>query len=71
MSEDEIIFKMIRTNVSNVVGQLDDIRKNPKKFICLNDNIDHQQGKYVFMQCSSSHFVIHGCDAKLEKRCPV
>uniref|UniRef100_H3ACN5 N-acetylglucosamine-1-phosphotransferase subunits alpha/beta n=1 Tax=Latimeria chalumnae TaxID=7897 RepID=H3ACN5_LATCH len=31
----------IRTNVSHVVGQLDDIRKTPKKFICLNDNIDH------------------------------
>ena len=45
MPEDEITFKMIRTNVSIVVGQLDDIRKNPKKFICLNDNIDHHKGK--------------------------
>uniref|UniRef100_A0A671VTB3 N-acetylglucosamine-1-phosphotransferase subunits alpha/beta n=1 Tax=Sparus aurata TaxID=8175 RepID=A0A671VTB3_SPAAU len=41
MGEDEIAFKMVRTNVSHVVGQLDDIRKNPRKFICLNDNIDH------------------------------
>ncbi|XP_042548996.1 N-acetylglucosamine-1-phosphotransferase subunits alpha/beta isoform X1 [Dipodomys spectabilis] len=41
MGEEEIAFKMIRTNVSHVVGQLDDIRKNPKKFVCLNDNIDH------------------------------
>ncbi|NXG72513.1 GNPTA phosphotransferase, partial [Baryphthengus martii] len=41
MGEDEIAFKMIRTNVSHVVGQLDDIRKNPRKFVCLNDNIDH------------------------------
>uniref|UniRef100_A0A672QFB9 N-acetylglucosamine-1-phosphotransferase subunits alpha/beta n=1 Tax=Sinocyclocheilus grahami TaxID=75366 RepID=A0A672QFB9_SINGR len=41
MGEEEIAFKMIRTNVSHVVGQLDDIRKNPRKFICLNDNIDH------------------------------
>ncbi|XP_061662989.1 N-acetylglucosamine-1-phosphotransferase subunits alpha/beta isoform X2 [Syngnathoides biaculeatus] len=39
--EEDIAFKMIRTNVSHVVGQLDDIRKNPRKFICLNDNIDH------------------------------
>ncbi|XP_052260463.1 N-acetylglucosamine-1-phosphotransferase subunits alpha/beta-like isoform X1 [Dreissena polymorpha] len=39
----EIAFKMIKTNVSLVVGQLDDIRKHPKKFICLNDNIDHRQ----------------------------
>ncbi|XP_051974292.1 N-acetylglucosamine-1-phosphotransferase subunits alpha/beta [Xyrauchen texanus] len=43
MGEEEIAFKMIRTNVSHVVGQLDDIRKNPRKFICLNDNIDHSQ----------------------------
>lgn len=30
MGEEEIAFKMIRTNVSHVVGQLDDIRKNPR-----------------------------------------
>ncbi|XP_072171737.1 N-acetylglucosamine-1-phosphotransferase subunits alpha/beta-like [Diadema setosum] len=41
MGEDEIAFKMIQTNVSKVIGQLDDIRKHPKKFVCLNDNIDH------------------------------
>ncbi|XP_010961096.2 N-acetylglucosamine-1-phosphotransferase subunits alpha/beta [Camelus bactrianus] len=41
MGEEEIAFKMIRTNVSHIVGQLDDIRKNPRKFVCLNDNIDH------------------------------
>uniref|UniRef100_A0A2C9K5A8 N-acetylglucosamine-1-phosphotransferase subunits alpha/beta n=1 Tax=Biomphalaria glabrata TaxID=6526 RepID=A0A2C9K5A8_BIOGL len=39
----DITFKMIHTNVSHVVGQLDDIRKHPKKFICLNDNIDHSR----------------------------
>ncbi|XP_072047226.1 N-acetylglucosamine-1-phosphotransferase subunits alpha/beta-like [Amphiura filiformis] len=44
MGEDEIAFKMIRTNVSQVIGQLDDIRKNPRKFICLNDNIEHETG---------------------------
>ncbi|KAK9400033.1 N-acetylglucosamine-1-phosphotransferase subunits alpha/beta [Crotalus adamanteus] len=42
MGEEEVAFKMIRTNVSHVVGQLDDIRKNPRKFVCLNDNIDHK-----------------------------
>ncbi|XP_056280450.1 N-acetylglucosamine-1-phosphotransferase subunits alpha/beta isoform X3 [Pseudoliparis swirei] len=41
MGEEEIAFKMVRTNVSHVVSQLDDIRKNPRKFVCLNDNIDH------------------------------
>ncbi|CAG02433.1 unnamed protein product, partial [Tetraodon nigroviridis] len=32
MGEEEIAFKMVRTNVSHVVGQLDDIRKNPRDF---------------------------------------
>ncbi|KAK7480398.1 hypothetical protein BaRGS_00028317 [Batillaria attramentaria] len=41
MDESDIAFKMIHGNVSKVVGQLDDVRKHPKKFICLNDNIDH------------------------------
>lgn len=41
VDDSEIAFKMIKSNVSVVVGQLDDIRKHPKKFICLNDNIDH------------------------------
>ncbi|XP_059170682.1 N-acetylglucosamine-1-phosphotransferase subunits alpha/beta-like [Physella acuta] len=41
MDDSDITFKMIHSNVSHVVGQLDDIRKHPKKFICLNDNIDH------------------------------
>ncbi|WAR03055.1 GNPTA-like protein [Mya arenaria] len=43
VDDSEIAFKMIKTNVSSVVGQLDDVRKNPKKFICLNDNIDHHR----------------------------
>ena len=41
MDQSELAFKMLKENVSTVVGQLDDIRKNPKKFICLNDNMDH------------------------------
>ncbi|XP_070199901.1 N-acetylglucosamine-1-phosphotransferase subunits alpha/beta-like [Littorina saxatilis] len=41
LDDSDVAFKMIQGNVSRVVGQLDDIRKNPKKFICLNDNIDH------------------------------
>ena len=30
MGEEEVTFKMIKTNVSSVVGQLDDIRRHPK-----------------------------------------
>ena len=30
VGDEEISFKMVKTNVSSVVGQLDDIRRNPK-----------------------------------------
>eukprot|EP00794_Sanderia_malayensis_P020317 gene20317-22316_t len=41
MNDEDVTFKMIRNNVSHVVFQLDWIRKNRRKFVCLNDNIDH------------------------------
>ena len=43
LDDSDIAFKMIQTNVSHVVGMLDDVRKHTKKFICLNDNIDHSR----------------------------
>ena len=33
-----IAFKRITSNITQVVSVLDDLRKNPKKFLCLNDN---------------------------------
>ena len=36
-----VIFNMISENSSTVMEQLDHIRKERKKFICLNDNINH------------------------------
>lgn len=30
LEDHEIAFKMIKSNISTVVGQLDDLRKNPK-----------------------------------------
>ena len=41
MNEDDIAFKMINQNSSKALGHLDWIRKNRRKFICINDNIDH------------------------------
>ncbi|KAK5638265.1 hypothetical protein RI129_012560 [Pyrocoelia pectoralis] len=35
-----VAFKMLNSNISEVVGHLDEIRRNTKKFICLNDNMD-------------------------------
>ncbi|XP_011343574.1 N-acetylglucosamine-1-phosphotransferase subunits alpha/beta isoform X3 [Ooceraea biroi] len=34
------IFEMLTSNVSRTVQLLDEIRKSPKKFICLNDDMD-------------------------------
>ncbi|GIY39560.1 hypothetical protein CDAR_539301 [Caerostris darwini] len=41
MGEEEVAFKMIHNNLSQVLGQIDDLRKRPKKFVCLNDNMNH------------------------------
>ena len=43
VGEEDIAFKMIKNNATHVLKQLDEIRKNKKKFICLNDNIDHDK----------------------------
>lgn len=43
LGDDDIAFKMIGNNATAVLRQLDNIRANKKKFICLNDNIDHSQ----------------------------
>ncbi|XP_018323568.1 N-acetylglucosamine-1-phosphotransferase subunits alpha/beta [Agrilus planipennis] len=41
-SQDKYVtFKMLTSNVSQVVGHLDEIRREPKKFVCLNDNMDN------------------------------
>ncbi|XP_017756705.1 PREDICTED: N-acetylglucosamine-1-phosphotransferase subunits alpha/beta [Eufriesea mexicana] len=37
------IFEMLTSNVSLTVQLLDEIRKDPKKFICLNDDMDPLQ----------------------------
>ncbi|XP_017774454.1 PREDICTED: N-acetylglucosamine-1-phosphotransferase subunits alpha/beta [Nicrophorus vespilloides] len=36
----DVTFKMLSSNVSDVAGQLDEIRRKPTKFVCLNDNLD-------------------------------
>ena len=36
-------FRTITSNISQVVSVLDDLRKHPKKFFCLNDNTDPQE----------------------------
>eukprot|EP00042_Codosiga_hollandica_P052484 m.666937 g.666937 ORF g.666937 m.666937 type:complete len:1519 (-) comp58506_c0_seq6:3156-7712(-) len=45
LDESHIAFKMIRDNATKILGQLDEIRRDPKKFVCLNDNIDHKSSE--------------------------
>uniref|UniRef100_H2Z4G7 LNR domain-containing protein n=1 Tax=Ciona savignyi TaxID=51511 RepID=H2Z4G7_CIOSA len=46
LDESEVSFKMIRSNVSVVVGQLDDIRKHPKKFIYFYETLFPIQSQF-------------------------
>ncbi|KAK3755467.1 hypothetical protein QZH41_005971 [Actinostola sp. cb2023] len=43
VGDEDIWFKMISNNATLVLTQLDNIRARKKKFVCLNDNIDHSQ----------------------------
>ena len=36
----EAAFKQLRSNMSEVVRELDDLRRNTYKFVCINDNMD-------------------------------
>ncbi|XP_068087207.1 N-acetylglucosamine-1-phosphotransferase subunits alpha/beta [Anabrus simplex] len=41
----DVTFKMLNSNLSQLITLLDDVRKEPKKFICLNDNLDPSREK--------------------------
>ena len=41
VDDKDVTFKMLKSNSTKVRIDLDYIRRNPKKFICLNDNMDH------------------------------
>ena len=43
LGDEDVAFHMIRDNASAVLQQLDAIRGKKKKFVCLNDNIDHSK----------------------------
>ncbi|GAA6094275.1 N-acetylglucosamine-1-phosphotransferase subunits alpha/beta isoform X1 [Tachysurus ichikawai] len=49
MGEEEIAFKMVRTNVSHVVGQLDDIRKNPRCVLHSSSSVGALQHVFVII----------------------
>ena len=38
VGDDDVSFKSLTSNVSDVVRALDDLRKAPTKFICINDD---------------------------------
>ena len=41
METEEVAFVMVDANDTQMAEKLDSVRREPKKFICLNDNIDH------------------------------
>lgn len=41
VGEDDIWFKMLNANYSRALHHLDEIRTERRKFVCLNDDIDH------------------------------
>ncbi|XP_077355392.1 N-acetylglucosamine-1-phosphotransferase subunits alpha/beta-like isoform X2 [Festucalex cinctus] len=41
MNSDEVHFKMIHNDLAEAARIFEDIHKRPKKFICMNDDIDH------------------------------
>lgn len=43
LGADDVSFLTIQSNASLVVQDLDKLRRNPKKFICINDDIDHYE----------------------------
>ncbi|XP_017476458.1 PREDICTED: N-acetylglucosamine-1-phosphotransferase subunits alpha/beta-like [Rhagoletis zephyria] len=41
LNDDEVAFKMLRSNATVLEEELDELRRVRKKFICLNDNLEH------------------------------
>ncbi|XP_077401637.1 N-acetylglucosamine-1-phosphotransferase subunits alpha/beta-like isoform X2 [Vanacampus margaritifer] len=41
LNSDEVHFKMIHNDLAEVEHIFDDIHRHPKKFVCINDDIDH------------------------------
>jgi UDP-N-acetylglucosamine-lysosomal-enzyme len=39
--EEQVQFKMLTHNSTKVLAKLDEVRNDQRKFICLNDNLDH------------------------------
>jgi UDP-N-acetylglucosamine-lysosomal-enzyme len=40
LSDGDVAFKRLTSNASDVVRRLDDLRRNPAKFVCINDETD-------------------------------
>ena len=41
MNDEDVAFKMLRSNETLLEQELNDLRSKRKKFICLNDNLEH------------------------------
>ena len=53
MVEDPISYlslKRLTSNVSDVIALTDDLRKRPKKFICINDETDFDRPEGIVLK---------------------
>ena len=49
-SSKSLALKRLTSNVSDVIALTDDLRKRPKKFICINDDTDSERPEGVVFQ---------------------
>jgi len=46
-TEDDVAFLMVNANATTTRQKLDGIRQKPRKFVCINDDIDHSDVRSV------------------------
>eukprot|EP00117_Sycon_ciliatum_P012243 scpid10762/ scgid2510/ N-acetylglucosamine-1-phosphotransferase subunits alpha/beta; GlcNAc-1-phosphotransferase subunits alpha/beta; Stealth protein GNPTAB; UDP-N-acetylglucosamine-1-phosphotransferase subunits alpha/beta; N-acetylglucosamine-1-phosphotransferase subunit alpha; N-acetylglucosamine-1-phosphotransferase subunit beta len=54
--EDDVSFEMLPDNITKVADQLDGVRRKTRKFVCLNDNIDHRKEEALVIKAMIREF---------------
>lgn len=56
-SDAYVAFNMLESNLTHVQTKMDVIRRQPRKFICLNDNLDHSSKEAVAVKLAVNEFL--------------
>nr|XP_057934399.1 N-acetylglucosamine-1-phosphotransferase subunits alpha/beta-like isoform X2 [Doryrhamphus excisus] len=56
MGEQEIHFRLITNNMASALRHFQEVRTQPKKFICMNDDIDHSKSNAKEVQMKMAEF---------------